>query len=91
MPEVNQLFFKHKEIVELLIKQAGIHEGKWVLAMNFGLSAGNFGPTLDQLNPGAVVAVLGIGLNRATPDTPDAVQVDASVVNPAGTKPRKRS
>lgn len=91
MPEVNQLFFQHKEIVELLIKKAGIHEGKWVLAVNIGFSAGNFGPTLDQLVPGAVLTVLGIGLNRATPETPDALKVDASLINPVGAKPRKRS
>ena len=36
MPEVNQLFFQHKEIVELLIKKADIHDGKWVLAVNLG-------------------------------------------------------
>lgn len=65
MPEVNQLFFQHKEIVELLIKKADIHDGKWVLAVNLGFSAGNFGPTLEQVVPGAIVSVLGIGLARA--------------------------
>jgi hypothetical protein len=90
MPEINQVFFQHREVVELLIKKADIHEGKWVLALNFGLSAGNFGPTLDQLAPGAVVAVLGIGLNRAPPDTPEAIQVDASAVNPGAAKTRRK-
>jgi hypothetical protein len=91
MPKINQLFFKHEEIVELLIKKADLHHGKWVLSLNFGMSPGNFGLTPEQSVPGIVVAVTGIGLVRGGPDTPEAIQVDASVVNPAANKPRKRS
>jgi hypothetical protein len=65
MSEVSQLFFQHKEIVELLIKKANFHEGRWTLAVNFGFSAGNFGSTAEQVVPGAIVAVLGVGLLRA--------------------------
>jgi hypothetical protein len=90
MPEVNQLFFQHKEIVELLIKKADIHDGKWVLAVNLGFSAGNFGPTLEQVVPGAIVSVLGIGLARAAQDSPEALQIDASVVNPPVPRLRKK-
>jgi hypothetical protein len=92
MPEVNQLFFQHKEVVELLIRRADLHDGKWVLSLNFGLSPGNFGITPEQAVPGVVVAVTGIGLIRGGSDTPEALQVDASVVNPAAPKPpRKKS
>jgi hypothetical protein len=90
MSEVSQLFFQHKELVELLIKKANIHEGRWMLAVNFGFSAGNFGSTAEQVVPGAIVAVLGVGLLRAAQDTPDALQVDASVVNPAVPKPSRK-
>jgi hypothetical protein len=91
MPEINQIFFQHREIVELLIKKADLHDGKWMLSLNFGLSPGNFGLTPEQAVPGVVVAVTGIGLTRGASDTPEALQVDASVVNPAANKPRKRS
>lgn len=90
MPEINQLFFQHKEVVELLIKKADLHEGKWVLSANFGFSAGNFGASPEQLAPGAIVAVLGIGLTRAAPETPEQIQVDAAVVNPRPIKPKRR-
>ena len=90
MPEVNQIFFPHKEITELLVKKAGFHEGKWMLSVNFGFSTGNFGPTTEQAVPGALVALLGVGLVRAAQDTSDALQVDASIVNPAVTRPRKK-
>jgi hypothetical protein len=90
MPEVNQVFFPNREIVELLIKKADLHEGKWMLSMNFGFSPGNFGSTPDQATPGVIVAVVGIGVIRGAADTPEALQVDASVVNPAVTRARKK-
>jgi hypothetical protein len=88
MPEINQLFFNHKEILELLLKKADIHEGKWILSANFGFTAGNFGPSPDQVSPGALVVLLGVGLQRAAADTPPAIILDAATVNP---RPKKKS
>jgi hypothetical protein len=83
MPEVNQYVFSNKELLELLIKQAGVHEGRWVLMANFGFNAGNFGPSPDQAVPGAVVAVQQIGIQRAGADMPEQMSLDAAVVNPS--------
>jgi hypothetical protein len=83
MPEANQYLFTHKELLELLIKQAGLHEGKWMLTANFGFSAANFGPSPDQISPGAVVAILSMGIQRAAPDTPPQGVLDAAQINPA--------
>jgi hypothetical protein len=91
MPEVNQIFFQHKEIAELLIKKADIHEGRWMLSVNFGFAAGNFGATPDQAAPGVVATVMAIGIMRAAQDTPDALQVDASIANPQPPRARKKS
>jgi hypothetical protein len=83
MAEVNQYTFTNKELLDLLIKQANVHEGRWILMANFGFSAGNFGPSADQMVPGAVVLVSQIGIQRAQPDTPEAMVLDAAVINPA--------
>jgi hypothetical protein len=85
MPEVNQYSFSYKEVAEALVKKAGLHEGKWQVTMTFGLAAANMGPSPDQLVPGAAVAVTSIGLQRAVPESPEALVADASVVNPAST------
>ena len=85
MPEINQYMFKHQEVLEALIKKAGLHEGKWQLVVNFGLAGINMGPTAAEIVPGAAVAITGIGLQRATPDSPVALTADAAVVNPAST------
>jgi hypothetical protein len=82
MPEANQIVFDNKELLELLLKKADVHEGKWILQIMFGFGPGNFGPTPDQMTPGVVVAVQKIGIQRATDETPVEMTIDAAVVNP---------
>lgn len=83
MPEVNSYVFKHKELLELMIKKAGVHEGKWALAVNFGFGAANMGPNPEEMSPGAFVAVTSIGIQLAPPDAPPALTADAAKINPA--------
>ena len=85
MPEIEQYAFKYSEVIAALIKQAGLHDGKWQLVMNFGLSAANIGPSPSEVVPGAAVGILGIGLSRAKPDSPEGLVGDAAVINPAST------
>jgi len=85
MPEVNQYTFKYQEVLEALIKKADLHDGKWQLIMTFGLVAANMGATAAELVPGAAIAVTGIGLQKAGPESPEALTADAAVVNPAST------
>ena len=85
MPEVNQFTFKYQEVLEALIKQAGLHEGKWQLIITFGLAGMNMGPSDAEIVPAAAVAVSSIGLVRARDDSPPALTADAAVVNPAST------
>jgi hypothetical protein len=82
MAEANNYTVTHKELVELIIKHAGIHDGKWVLSATLGFAPGNFGPSPDQLSPGTVVAIQQIGIVRAEAATPQEIQVDAAAVNP---------
>jgi hypothetical protein len=83
MPETSQLMFKYQEVLEALIKQAGLHEGRWQLIMVFGLAGANMGPNENEIVPGAAVAVTGIGLQKAGPESPKALTADAAAVNPA--------
>jgi hypothetical protein len=85
MPEISQLFFSHKELLEMLVKKADIHEGKWQLVVNFGFTAGNFGPNDTEMSPGAATIVNAIGIQKAVPESPPALVIDAAAVNPAST------
>jgi hypothetical protein len=89
MPEANQYMFKHKELVTMMIKETGLHEGKWMLSVNFGFAAINAGPGPDQMNPTAMAGIQAIGLQKAADDSPPALVVDAAEVNPR--PPAKRN
>ena len=83
MPETSQVTFAHKEVLELLIKRANIHEGKWMLSVTFAFSGANIGPTPDQVIPAAVVGIQSLGIQKAQPDSPDSLVLDAAIINPA--------
>jgi hypothetical protein len=85
MPEINQYMFNNKELLELLIKHAHVHDGRWILVANFGFSAGYFGPTTDQVAPGVAIVINQMGIQRAQADTPKESCLDAAVVNPSST------
>jgi hypothetical protein len=90
MPEVNQYLFTHKELVEMMIKKTDLHEGKWVLLVNFSFAAINGGPSPDQMVPTALAGVQSLGIQKAVPEAPPSLVVDAAEVNPAPGVHRKR-
>ena len=85
MPEINQYSFKWKEVAAALIKEANLHEGKWQVAVQFGMAVANMGPTPQELVPGAGLAIQSVVLIKAIPESPDALVADAAEVNPAST------
>ncbi len=85
MATPTQFMLTNKQLITLLIKDADIHEGRWILSVSFGFGPGNFGPTPETTNPGVVVAVNQIGIQREStdgPPLPDGMAVDAAEVNP---------
>ena len=81
MAEATQVMFTHREVVTALLKAQGIHEGIWGLAINFGFGVVNAGPAEGEVNPTAMVPVLGIGIQKFPELNPLAV--DAAFANPA--------
>ncbi len=75
-----------KDILRLLIKQEGVHEGHWILAVNFGFSASNVGQSEngEDACPAGIVALQKVALQQVPEVLP--FSLDAAVVNPA---PRK--
>lgn len=85
MSEIGIYNFSFKEVAEALIKQQGLHEGIWTIAVQFGIGAANMGPTEEQLQPTAIVPVIKIGLAKG--DKEGNLSVDAAKVNPATAPP----
>jgi len=80
MAEATQFMFSYKDVVEVLIKKQGLSEGLWMLSVNFGMQATNIGVNDSDLKPSAVIAILGIGLQKT--DKESSLAVDAAKVNP---------
>jgi hypothetical protein len=87
MAETKQIVFTHKEVVEALLKQQGIHEGIWSLYVEFGLGALNVGASEDSLLPAAVIPITKIGIQKA--DKVNSLSVDAAQVNLVAETPKK--
>jgi hypothetical protein len=85
MPEPTQLVYKYQELVEMMLKAQGIHEGIWGLYVRFGLNAQNIGTSDTDLHPTAVIPVLEIGLQKFEKET--NLSLDAARVNPKPQEP----
>jgi hypothetical protein len=81
MPEANQYTFTNKELLALLMKQAGVREGKWMLLTNFGFGASHLGPSPDKMAPGAFAIINHMGIQRAGPEVPEEMTIDAAEIN----------
>lgn len=81
MPQPSKYEFTYKEVATALVKQAGLHEGLWVVSMKFGIGAGFSGPSPEEALPTAMVPVISLGIQRGDKEGP--LSVDASQVNPA--------
>ena len=95
MAETSQYTFELREAIVALIKEQGIHVGKWTLSFEIGFAAGLFGPTPADLRPGTASVIQRILLTRPQePLPPPHLIVDAEEVNPAASdlvRSRKRA
>jgi hypothetical protein len=82
MAEPTQIVFKHREVVEALLRHHGLHEGIWGLHVRFGISAMNVGTTDADLMPAAIIPILEIGLQKFEKE--NNIAVDAAKANPKG-------
>lgn len=76
------IMFSHKEMVEILIKKAGLHEGIWMLSIDFQIGVSNVSRPEDagQLKPAVLTLVEKIGLSST--DSENSLSLDAAKVNP---------
>jgi hypothetical protein len=96
MAEITQYSFSLAEVAEALIKRKNLHEGEWVVGVEFVLNVGAMGMSPETVRPGAMVLANQLQLVKAPPGQPQppGLVVDAAVVNPTRatkeSKPSKR-
>jgi hypothetical protein len=64
MAEATQFTFAHRELITLMIKEKNIHEGRWILLVNFGMAPSNFGTSPTELSPAMIVAITSLGAGK---------------------------
>ena len=86
MADIEQVSFSHEELIEVLIRETKITEGKWSLNVNLGVNIGGFAGQSEGKNtvaPGVLILIQKIGIQRTVePIAPGAIVVDAATVNP---------
>lgn len=82
MAEITQIEYTNKELVILILKDQGIHEGNWALSAKLKFSAMNVGELEDgsDASPAGVVAVVGCRIERVPEPLP--FSINAAEVNP---------
>jgi hypothetical protein len=88
MAEPTQYAFSWTELAELMIKKQGIHEGKWIVSLEFQINVGILGTAPPSASPGVMALCNSIQLTKAQEQSPQNMVVDAAIVNP---RPRARS
>jgi hypothetical protein len=84
MAEPTQFTFSIVETTEALIKKQGIHDGKWMIAIEFNINIALIGTGPTDARPGAMILANSLQLVKAPESgAPPNMVVDAAVVNPA--------
>ncbi|MBA3016363.1 MAG: hypothetical protein KKD63_15880 [Proteobacteria bacterium] len=76
------------ELTKILIKNQGIHDGLYNLAVQFQFAVGAIGPSPDSICPGAMIGLSRIGLAKIEVEKENINTVNAATVNP---EPKKRA
>ncbi len=83
MGEISNYTFELRNVAEALIKEEGIHEGRWMLGFNLSHGVGNMGQDEADTFPGTLVRITGANLRRVSEEVPSfPYVVDAAEVNP---------
>lgn len=82
MADATRFEFSNMELLVLMIKKQGIHEGHWALQAKFTFAAMNIGGQTDGTDvlPAGVVALAGVGIELVPEPLP--FSVNAAEVNP---------
>ena len=80
-PMQTQITFDYRQLVTMMLKEQGIHDGVWGLYVEFNMFATNVGPSESELIPAAIVGIKKIGLQKM--EAASSLSVDAADVNPA--------
>jgi hypothetical protein len=87
MAEATQYTFGFAELAKLMFESSGIHEGKWVIGLEFSVAVGPIGLKAGEGFPGAIITANKLMLSVLTDENqPPNLVFDAAVMNPKKAK-----
>ena len=89
MTDPNAFSFDFRELAAALIKQQGLHEGRWAVGFQFNFAAINIGAANEE-KPTALAQVDSVLLVPFGEHLPKWMAVDAAKVNPPQRKRKAR-
>lgn len=87
VPQAEQHLLNHQKLLVLLIKNAGVQEGFWMLSVEMQFGAINAGADEAHLFPTGLISISRIGIARTT--VLNGLSADAAAIN--GQTAKKRS
>jgi hypothetical protein len=87
MAEATQYSFDFAELAKLMFQSSGIHEGRWVIGLEFGVVVGPVGLRPGEGFPGAVITANKLMISAVTDENqPPNLVFDAAALNPKKAK-----
>jgi hypothetical protein len=87
MADPTQYSFSFAELAKLMFQAGNIHEGQWVVGIEYNVTVAPVGLTPNEAYPGAVIAATKLVLSAVGDDpVPPNLVFDAATVNPASAK-----
>ena len=80
MNGMTQIIYDPRELIAMILKERGIHDGMWTLSVEFQLGVGFAGTQPSQALPTAMASVSRIGIARANEQ--GGISFDAAELNP---------
>jgi hypothetical protein len=85
MADPTQYTFTFEELAKPMFKSANIHQGKWVVGIEYNVAIAHVGLKPDEAFPGAIIGAQRILISAATEaPTPPNLTFDAAKLNPVG-------
>lgn len=92
MSEPTRYSFELREVAEALVKKQKLQKGKWTIGFEFGLGAGNFGPTPESSKPSAIIQITKVHLVAHPSDGPALeFTIDAEAKAEAQPQPKRKT
>jgi len=86
LPDVSKYEFTIQELAEILVREAGLTEGRWQIGMNFTVTSGAMGPDANNVFPTLLAGVDKVNIVRVA----DGAETTSLTIDVASLKKKSK-